>query len=155
ACGRLGDWGVVNALAARERWRAYLPPVREAVLEVLMSEPRYLTILLDGLERGEIQSWSVDPWRRNQLMKHKDSTISNRAVALFKGEENGDRQKAYEDCKSILKLNADAGHGHEVFKKVCAQCHTHNGEGFSVGPDLSGVHNQPAEALLLHIIIPS
>jgi putative heme-binding domain-containing protein len=155
ACGRLGDLGAAKGLVARERWRGYLPPVRETVLEVLMSEPQYLTILLDGLEKGEIQTWSVEPWRRKQLMKHKDSTISNRAFALFGAEENGDRQKAYEDCKSVLKLSGNAEHGHELFKQICAQCHTYKGEGCAVGPDLSGLHNQPAEALLLHVIIPS
>jgi putative heme-binding domain-containing protein len=155
ACGQLPDLGPAKAMVARQRWRAYLPPVREAVLEVLMSEPRYLPILLDGLERGEIQSWTIEPARRRQLMQHKDETIRRRATALFKVEGSGDRQKAYEDCKSVLNLTANAGNGHEVFKKICAQCHAHSGEGFAVGPDLSGVHNQPPEALLLHIIIPS
>lgn len=155
ACGRLEDPALGRALIARGRWRAYLPAVREAVLAVLMSEPRYLSTLLDGLEKGDIQTWSIDPARRRQLMQHKDQAIKQRAVALFKNEGGGDRQKVYQDYKSVLRLPAVAKNGHEVFKRNCAQCHTHSGEGVAVGPDLTSVHNQPAEALLLHILIPS
>ena len=155
SCGRLQDRRVVKALIARERWRGYLPPVREAVLGVVMSQPRNHSVLLDALERGDVQAWCIDPARRKQLMQEKDPAIKERALALFRGQESGDRQKVYESYKSVLNLPGNANNGHEVFKKTCAQCHTHSGEGVAVGPDLTGVSNQPAEALLLHILIPS
>ena len=66
-----------------------------------------------------------------------------------------DRQKVYEQYKSVLTLAADGKNGQEVFKRICTQCHRRSGEGVTVGPDLSGVQNQPSEALLLHILIPS
>lgn len=155
AYGRLHEssWG--KPLVTRQRWRAYLPPVREAVLSVLFSEPGFIKTLLDSLEHQDIQVWSIEPARRNQLMRHKDENIRKRALALFKNAAGADRQKVYEDYKSVLKLPANPDNGHEVFKRICAQCHTCRGQGVAVGPDLSGVHNQPAEALLLHILIPS
>jgi putative heme-binding domain-containing protein len=155
ACGQLHEAISGKEMISRERWRAYLPPVREAVLAVLMSEPRYLPILLDAIERGDIQPWSIEPARRSQLMRNKDAEIRQRAAGLFKNEGRGDRQKVYEDYKSVLNLPSNASNGHEVFKKICSQCHTRRGEGVAVGPDLSGVQNQPAEALLVHILIPS
>jgi putative heme-binding domain-containing protein len=155
AAGRLADPAVVKALVSRERWRGYLPPIREAVLEVVMSESAYLPALLDGLERGDIQPWSIEPARRKQLMQHKDPSIKTRALEQFKNDLGGDRQKVYKEFRAVLNMPATAKNGHEVFKKICAQCHTYGGEGIAVGPDLTSVHNQPAEALLLHIIIPS
>ncbi|HTL18780.1 MAG TPA: PVC-type heme-binding CxxCH protein, partial [Patescibacteria group bacterium] len=155
AYGRLqaGGWG--KALVTRQRWRAYLPPVREAVLAVMSSEAGYIKTLLDALEHEDIQVWSIEPARRNQLMRHKDESIRKRALALFKNSAGANRQKVYEDYKSVLSLPTNPGNGREVFKRICAQCHTCRGEGVAVGPDLSGVHNQPPEALLLHILIPS
>jgi putative heme-binding domain-containing protein len=41
-----------------------------------------------------------------------------------------------------------------VFAKNCVACHTSHGSGGRVGPDLSGIRNQPADALLLHIVFP-
>src|SRR5205085_2837161 len=148
AYGRLHEpaWG--KPLVTRQRWRAYLPPVRESVLAVLFSEPGYIKTLLEALQHDDIQVWSIEPARRNQLMRHKDETIKTRAVALFKNSAATNRQKAYEDYKSVLNLPMSPGNGHEVFKRICAQCHTCRGEGVAVGPDLTGVHNQPPEALL-------
>ena len=39
--------------------------------------------------------------------------------------------------------------------KACSACHTHHGVGGKVGPDLSGIRNQPADAILLHILVPN
>ena len=155
ACGRLQDPALVKALVVSERWRAYLPQVREAVLSILMSRPRNFPVLLDAVEQGDIPAWSIDPARRRQLTQYNDPAIKNRALVLFKDQESGDRHKIYESYKSVLDLPGNSKNGHEMFKKICAQCHTHGGEGVAVGPDLTGVQNQPAEALLLHILIPS
>ncbi|HSI78572.1 MAG TPA: c-type cytochrome, partial [Lunatimonas sp.] len=45
--------------------------------------------------------------------------------------------------------------GKGVFEKTCSSCHTYAGEGGEVGPDLTGVNNQPGDALLLHTIVPN
>jgi putative heme-binding domain-containing protein len=49
----------------------------------------------------------------------------------------------------------DASRGKEVFKKECAKCHTHSGEGGKVGPDLTGMAAHPKSELLVHILDPS
>jgi putative heme-binding domain-containing protein len=124
-------------------------------LATVLSQSRHVPSLLDAVERGDVQPWSIEPTRRNQLLQSKDPTIKERAQLLFKGQGAGDRMKVYEEYKSVLTLAPNSKNGHEVFKRVCANCHTHTGEGSAVGPDLTGVRNQPAEALLLHILVPS
>src|SRR6185295_1596046 len=66
----------------------------------------------------------------------------------------GDRMKVYEQSKSVLKLQGDGKNGHVLFQKNCVSCHTFAGEGHLVGPDLTGIRNQPSDVLLLHIVVP-
>ena len=51
-------------------------------------------------------------------------------------------------------MKPNAKNGQEVFIKTCATCHVAGSVGTKVGPDLTGVRNQPKEALLLHLIVP-
>ena len=62
--------------------------------------------------------------------------------------------KDYEQMKSVLALKANSANGHAVFTRTCTPCHVVSGEGHVVGPDLTGIRNQPPEVLLLHIIVP-
>ena len=49
----------------------------------------------------------------------------------------------------------DPSAGQAVFQRSCASCHKLGDSGHAVGPDLSGLRNQPADALLLHIVVPN
>jgi putative heme-binding domain-containing protein len=62
--------------------------------------------------------------------------------------------KVYEESKSVLALTPDSKNGHAVFEKICISCHVVAGEGKIVGPDLTGIRNQPKDVLLLHIVVP-
>ncbi len=152
--GAMNEAKVGESLLTRERWRAYSPPVREAVVATVMSQVRFLPALLDAIEAGHVQAWSLTPARRTQLTKHKDEKIRTRAEALFQNSSSGDRMKVYEEYKAVLALKANAANGHEVFKKACASCHKLGSDGANVGPDLTGVKNQTSEVLLLHILVP-
>ncbi len=155
ALGELDDPAAAKALVAHERWLSYAPAVREQVVATLVSQPRMLTVLLDALAGGDIAPTMIDAVRRAQLLKHRDESVRQRAEELFQRVSDGDRQKVYDEYKSILALEPDAKSGHAVFQKSCAQCHTYAGKGAAVGPDLTGVRNQPPEALLLHLLVPS
>jgi putative heme-binding domain-containing protein len=65
-----------------------------------------------------------------------------------------DRMKVYEEYKSLLAFTPNPQNGHAVFTRTCAACHVYRNEGSVVGPDLTGIRNQPKEVLLLHIIVP-
>jgi putative membrane-bound dehydrogenase-like protein len=154
ALGQFANTNVAVALVAKARWNGYTPAVRDIVLSLLMGNTNSLHALFDAIQKGDVAAYTVNADRRNQLMKHKDPSIQERANALFKDLTPGDRMKAYEETKSVLTLTADSKNGHAVFQKNCTSCHTFAGEGHLVGPDLTGIRNQPSEVILLHIVVP-
>ena len=143
-----------RSFVTRVRWSGYAPAVRDVVLTILTANTNTLDTLFTAIETGDVPAWTVSAERRNQLMHHKDAAFRARAEKLFQDLMPGDRMKVYEETKSVLTLKGDGGNGHAVFQKNCVSCHTFAGEGHTVGPDLTGIRNQPAEVLLLHIIVP-
>ena len=63
--------------------------------------------------------------------------------------------QVYERLRAtLLTRTANATSGKLVFARHCSACHTVHGAGGQVGPDLSGIRNQPADAILLHVVVP-
>jgi putative heme-binding domain-containing protein len=89
------------------------------------------------------------------LLKHADPVVQEEAKTIFKELEGGDRMHVYRTFRETLTRNADLKRGREAFVKVCSACHTHQGTGGKVGPDLTGIRNQPADAILLHVLVPN
>ncbi len=159
--GRVLGMRQLALLLDRSLWRGYSPAVREAVLNVMfdLSAGNGLSagghgLLLDALEAGTIPLSAITPQRRALLAKSPYKVDAARAVKLFAAIQTGDRMKVFEEHKAVLAMKAEAPAGKAVFVRTCAACHTHGSEGAAVGPDLTGVRNQPAEALLLHILVP-
>ena len=153
ALGQFDDAGVAVALLIKRRWGGYAPGLREAVTGVLLGRSTYHPALMGALESGVVPIHALSPARRQTLERSK--AVGARAKKLFAKQADGDRMKAYELLKPVLKLKADAAGGAKIFTRACALCHTHGSEGYAVGPDLTGLRNQPAETLLLHIIVPN
>jgi putative membrane-bound dehydrogenase-like protein len=151
--GQISDLRVASALMEKSRWGSYAPDLREAVLGVVLGRSIYQPALMAALEDGTIPVYALSPARRRALERNK--TIGARAKKLFAKHAGGDRMKAYEAAKPVLKMKADAANGAKMFTRACALCHTHSGQGHAVGPDLTGLRNQPAATLLLHIIVPN
>ncbi len=137
-------------------WTAYTPQVKNAAMVTLVSGPEFVKVLFDALEQKVIGAAEITSNDRQRLMKHKDPEISKKAAAYFDELESGGRMNVYKSLLPRLQEPADANRGKEVFERSCSACHTLAGApGGNVGPDLTGVRNQPAEALLLHIIVPN
>lgn len=136
------------------RWNLLPPAVRDLALAALVSRPQFIPPLLDALENGHLPLWSIDPQRRRQLQNQGPNPLRERARKLFANAGGSDRRQVFEALKPILAQPASGARGHPVFARTCANCHTLAGEGTPVGPDLSGLRNQPPEALLFHIIVP-
>lgn len=144
----------VTALLASANWTRFTAAVRQNVLAGILAQRRHITMLLEALEQERLPLAAVPAAQRNQLLKHKDEAVRQRAEKLFKAA-GGDRMKVFEDFKSILTLKANPANGRALFKTHCATCHRLDREGVAVGPDLLGIRNQPKEAILLHVLVPN
>ena len=155
ALAQLPEPSAAAALLEPQRWNAYTPRVREAVLSASIADEPHILILLDAIERGAISGTELGAARRARLMAHRTAAIEKRARALLSGVEAGDRMQAYERLRgTVLRRTADAVRGKGLFATHCAACHAVDGAGGQVGPDLSGIRNQPADAILLHVLVP-
>ncbi len=137
------------------RWEAYTPPIKAAVLNAVLSRGDRLEKLLDALESSQVPPWSISPAMRNRILHSPNAEIKARAVMVFKDIKTTNRSAVYEEYKPVLELAANPANGQEIFQKVCSTCHLFNGEGYEVGPDLTGISSQPKESILLHILVPN
>jgi putative membrane-bound dehydrogenase-like protein len=137
-------------------WGGYSPTVRREVVESLFARADRLPRLLAALEEKKVLSNQLEPLRVEQLRKHPDAKLLERALRVLTGQAAPERQKVVAAYRSALDLKADAERGKAVFKKNCAVCHRLENEGFEVGPDLlSALRNKSSEQLLNDILDPS
>jgi putative heme-binding domain-containing protein len=155
AIGQLRETQAAASLLEPARWQAYTPQVRDAVLTVLLSEERLVSVLLDAVARRGISASALGASRWRRLTAHRNPAIRQRAEALYNAEETGTAMQVYQrKLPDVLAHTGDPARGAAPFTRYCVACHTFNGTGGVVGPDLSGIRNQPADALLLHIVFP-
>jgi putative membrane-bound dehydrogenase-like protein len=152
---RLGDPRGGELLLQPRNWSGYTPQIRAAVIATLTSKPALIAVLFRAIERGDVKAAEIPSTRRTQLLQHSDLKVREGAKTVLKKLEGSDRMKVYQTFREILKQPVNAADGAEPFARVCASCHTYKGIGGTVGPDLTGVRNQSAEALLLHILVPN
>jgi putative heme-binding domain-containing protein len=155
ALAQMRDPAAATSLVMAGRWQTFTPRVRDIILTTFLSEDRLVPFLLDAIERGDIGASALGPSRWQRLREHRNPSIRQRAETLHTVADAGSPVKAYERrLPEVLARSGDAKSGAALFAKHCNVCHTFDGAGGRVGPDLSGVRNQPVDALLLHIIVP-
>jgi putative heme-binding domain-containing protein len=136
-------------------WASYSPAVRREVLEAVFARPERLPVLLSALEQKHVLPGQLEPFRVEQLRKHRDPRVRRQAQRLLAAGVTPDRQRVVADYQSALQLAGDAGRGKAVFKRACSACHQLEGVGTQVGPDLTAARNQGSEAILLNILDPN
>ena len=138
-----------------KNWPAYTPQIRSVVLSSVFFRPEYIRILLDAIRREIVSPTELSSSDREWLMSHENESIRDESTILFKDLESGNRMEVYESYRLQLDGQGSAVAGKQVFARVCSTCHSYAGFGGQVGPDLTGVKNQPADALLLHTLVPN
>ena len=141
-----------------EQWPVLTPEVREAALNTFIVEPfnvPRLELLLDALEKGQIEETSLGWPRTVTLMRDIPEPLKTRARSLLANQES-EPQVVFTQYESALDLKADEVHGKDVFRQNCSQCHQIGGaNGIAFGPDLSTVRNWMPRNLLMNILDPS
>jgi putative membrane-bound dehydrogenase-like protein len=137
-------------------WEGYGPTLRREALEVLFARPDRLVKLLDAIESKKVLASHIEVARADELRKHKDAKIRERATKLLAGQVAADRKKVIEDYGSSLTLKGDMLRGREVFRKNCTACHRLENNGYEVGANLmAALKNKSKETLLIDVLDPS
>ncbi len=116
------------------------PKLREDVVAVLLVRPESAAQLVESLSKGTIQVSDLTLDQRETLKNHPDRKLRDAAVKVLSatgGLPSADRVKVLERFASTAHNKGDAKIGKELFKKNCANCHKHSGEGQEIGPDLT------------------
>lgn len=136
------------------KWPTLTPEIREECLRAMMLNDTRITLLLDAIEKGEIQPNSLGWERSVRLMNHSEEAIRSRARSLInKTEESG--EESLKEYQQVLALDGSAVKGKKVYETNCAVCHKMGQDlGLSFGPDLATLRNRRPENILSDIILP-
>jgi putative heme-binding domain-containing protein len=148
-------WGEPFAAQAFAAWAELSRPVRRAMMLAALCDPTQTAALLEHVAQGRVQASEVDSTVRDRLLKHPGARLRQRAQSLLASPVSVDREAVVEKFKPALKLTGDRARGAALFERACLVCHQMQGVGARVGPDLSGVGQQPRETLLVQILDPS
>jgi putative heme-binding domain-containing protein len=138
---------------------AGLPPsARAAAVRTLLGRVEATRALLAAIDQGQVQLGELTLDQKEALLTHSDTKIAALTKTLLArggGLPSADRQKVIDELQPLLKRTGTADTGKAVFKKHCATCHMHGGDGNKVGPDLTGMATHPKAELLVAIMDPS
>src|SRR5262249_19532771 len=71
----------------------HVPALRGEVLEALFARPARLTALLEAIEAKKVLAGQVEPVRLEQLRRHPNAKLRQRAQTLLAGQPSDDRRK--------------------------------------------------------------
>ncbi len=135
-------------------WKVSGPEARTKAVAGLLSRRDWAPVLLDAIDKGDVEASAIEVGARSRLLEAKDPAIAARAKKLFLAAA-GDRGKVVAEYADAVNLNGDPLKGKTRFEENCAKCHSPRKQGGRVGPDLSGVNNKSKRELLESILNPS
>jgi putative membrane-bound dehydrogenase-like protein len=135
------------------QWSVLTPEVRDATVKSFLLSDQRMSVLLDAIERGTIQTSEISWHRKVALMNQPNDVLRKKAIVLFTENNNNEVNAAYQKA---LELKGDGVAGQLIYQKQCALCHQIRGKGgVTLGPDLGTVHNWSKEAILANILAPN
>ncbi len=153
AAKALVEWSDVRAVL--DQWPVLSKVARNQAVLSCVKDAKSSLRLLDFVENGKVPKVEINPATRQTLQKHRDQTVAARAKMIFAEAVSADREAVVAKYRAALKLEGDRAHGAALFERACVVCHQMQGVGAKVGPDLSGIGQQPRETLLVQILDPS
>ena len=137
-----------------EQLGSMTPTIREGAIELMLSRPAMAAELLTAVESGTIKFSELSLIQKQRLSEYPDGKLRDRAKSLLAtGQENvsSDRKEVVAQFADLANEQGNAVNGKAVFTKNCAVCHRYQGEGTTVGPDLTGMGVHGKQQLLVHI----
>ena len=138
-------------------WAQLTPAVRRVEITTLLHRTEWANALLDAIEKGEVGRTDVATEQWSQLKMNPNQDIAERAgkLSATSGAISADRAEIVRKLLPLAKESGDPARGKEVFTANCAVCHTFNGQGGKVGPELTGVGARDHSEILIDILDPN
>ncbi|HZH96828.1 MAG TPA: PVC-type heme-binding CxxCH protein, partial [Flavisolibacter sp.] len=155
------DWSKISLNTAYERKLAQMKVKKQIMLDEHQSayerkrQAQAMAVdsvggqMLLGLAAEKKLPADVVAFIQDKILDNPDATVRMQAGSYFK-RPGSDKNYSIND---ILKMNADASGGKQVFATRCASCHKVGNEGNGIGPDLTAIGKKFDKAALLDAII--
>ena len=152
ALGGVDDAQAIDALVEHLPQLGAQP--RTAALERLLARREGAAALLDAVERGDLRPRFFGPREAHRLRTHPDAVVAARGSELLTTGSATTAERLAELLPKVAQPG-DATRGREVFATQCGVCHTYEGAGAHVGPELTGMGSHGVEKLLAVILDPN
>jgi putative membrane-bound dehydrogenase-like protein len=141
------------------KWSKVPPTLRMEIVGMLCGRKNWAGALLDALKKGTLTKQDLSENDVRRIIAHNDAELTKKVEAIWGKLRERTPEKIEE---AIAKLRGqlaehpgDRKVGATVFEKNCMVCHKLRGQGFEVGPDLTGANRRDIEYLLINIIDPN
>jgi uncharacterized protein len=134
------------------------PDVQETVFGQITKRGDWSLAFVDALKAGKVTLASLNPAAVHRLRTHSDAAVAKRAnevIDELRGPELKEKNALITKLEAEVSKPGNVENGHKLFTANCAVCHTFNGEGKQLAPDLSGMGVHGAHELLVHILDPN
>ncbi len=159
------QWAAARALAQPDAqtaaamfalWQGMTTATRRALVGAALRSRLGSAALVEAMEAEQILPRELDASARDGLLAIRDQALHQRVQSLFKtGLADTNRPQVVARFDPLVKRSGDRTRGAATFEKHCLNCHSLQGRGQRVGPDLSGVGTRPKETLLVDLFDPS
>ena len=137
------------------KWRNFTPDTREAAINVMLRRAPWSRAMLTAIEEKKLarNDLSASDWQT--LKSNRDRDIAALAKRLDTTQTNPDRLKVLQALLPAANQKGDIAVGQQLFTSLCVKCHTFNGQGGKIGPDLSGIGMRDPKEVLAEIVDPN
>jgi putative heme-binding domain-containing protein len=134
-----------------QRWPRLNANVQAAIITRLLEQFDRTHALMAALEARTIAPAALSDVQVNFLRNHRDQTIAARATQLYGARTELNLSR----IADAVSQTGSSTRGRRIFEQRCLRCHSFDGVGGQLAPDLAKVGRKSREELLSDIFNPS
>jgi putative heme-binding domain-containing protein len=140
------------------QWQSLDDALRTEAQTLLTGRRDWAHMLLEAIARRQLDASDLSAPAAQRIAALKDPALTAKLESTWgsiRQQTPGEIDDLIKKMRRVLASRpGNATTGRDVFEKKCAICHKFNGQGASVGPDITGADRSP-EYLLINILDPN